>query len=123
MARLLNLPSHADARGRLTVAEPPLPFAPKRVFWITGAGGQQRGGHRHKLTEMLLVAVQGTIVVAVQSPHERREYPLTSPDQALYLAPEDWHALHFSDTGVLLVIASLPYDATDYILEPYANQP
>jgi len=121
MPCLLRLPSHADARGLLTVAQETLPFQPARVFWITGAGGSVRGGHRHRLTETVIVAVHGTVKVRVQTPTTSSVYLLDSPSTGLYLAPEDWHTMEFAASSVLLAIASRGYDPADYLSEPYRD--
>jgi hypothetical protein len=119
MAHLIHFPARVDDRGTLTVAEQDLPFAPARLFWITGADGQLRGGHRHKRTQMVLVAVHGEIQVDIQSPGDKSRQVLREPTSGLYLAPEDWHTLRFGPGAALLVIASLGYDPDDYIREPY----
>jgi hypothetical protein len=119
MPKLIELPHRADSRGVLTIAEEVLPFTPARVFWITGADGQTRGGHRHVRTEMVLVALQGEVTINVQTPSEHRSIPLASPTVGLHLFPEDWHTMTFGPSSILLVIASHGYDPIDYITEPY----
>jgi hypothetical protein len=123
MPYLIRFPSHADARGLLTVAQEALPFRPVRVFWITGAGEKSRGGHRHRLTETVLVAVHGTVSVRVQTPTTSSAYLLDAPSTGLYLAPEDWHTMAFGASSVLLAIASRVYDPADYLSEPYRDDP
>src|SRR4051794_36441014 len=59
-ARLVALPSFSDPRGSIVIAEhgAALPFVPLRVRWIHGvAAGATRGGHAHRRTEQLFVAV------------------------------------------------------------------
>ncbi len=123
MPRPFDLPCHADERGALTVAEDALPFRPVRVFWITGADGQTRGGHRHRRTELVLVAVAGRVVINVETPSSSGTFVLDAPHRALYLAPEDWHTMEFGKSAVLLVIASLGYDRQDYITERHRHDP
>ena len=44
---LLDLATFSDDRGSLTVLDNVLPFPIARSYWIYGADGQTRGGHRH----------------------------------------------------------------------------
>jgi hypothetical protein len=117
MARILTFENHADSRGLLTVAEKELPFVPVRAFWITGADGQDRGGHGHKVTHLVLVAIAGSITVSVTSKKGGR-FQLDTPTEGLHLEPEDWHTMEFGPGSALLALASHGYDANDYILTP-----
>ena len=119
MPKLLSLPTHTDSRGALTVLEHTLPFTVQRSYWIYHTQDQSRGGHRHRVTVQALVCVHGTLSVEVVRGSEHNTYRLDAPNQCLLLEPEDWHRMHhFSEDAVLLVFASHPYDADDYILEP-----
>lgn len=120
MPQWIEFDTHADRRGVLTVAEKALPFMPQRLFWITNADGQQRGGHGHVETHLVLVAVTGRITVTIHRPDGRVPFVLESPARGLHLFPEDWHTLEFSPGASLLAIASHPYDAADYITTPPA---
>ena len=59
----LLLPTFTDARGSLTVLEGKLPFAPVRTYWIYGADGHTRGGHRHRHSRQALVAINGSVSI------------------------------------------------------------
>ena len=54
---LFDLPTFRDARGALSVLDDALPFPVKRLYWVYGADGQSRGGHRHDKTRQVLGAV------------------------------------------------------------------
>lgn len=116
---LIDLPSHGDSRGSLTVLENALPFAVARMFWITGADGQTRGGHRHKVTRQALVAISGTVDVYMDDGTQSETILLDSPKKCLIVEPEDWHTMHFGPASVLLAMASHPYERLDYIEAPY----
>ena len=58
---LLHLPTFADPRGSLTVLEGSLPLVVIRSYWIYGADGQTRSGHRHTYTRQALVCVAGSV--------------------------------------------------------------
>ena len=117
--KVIDLPGHRDGRGQLVVMEQALPFVPRRVFWISGADGQLRGGHRHHVTRQALVAVAGRVEVAMHDRRHRETIVLDRPDQCLLVEPDDWHTMAFGPGAILLVLASSPYDRADYIDEDY----
>ncbi len=117
--QLLNLPTHTDGRGSLTVLEGVLPFPVVRSYWIYGADGQTRGGHRHRFTRQALVAVSGSVTIYMNDGVGEVRVELMHPGQCLLVEPKDWHTMTFTDGAVLLVMSSHPYDRSEYIDEPY----
>ncbi|CAN0617637.1 dTDP-6-deoxy-3,4-keto-hexulose isomerase [Burkholderia multivorans] len=117
--RVIQAKTFRDARGGLSVLDGTLPFEMKRVYWIYDCDAQLRGGHRHHITRQALIAVQGQVAVALDDGRHRAEVVLSSPDQCLIVEPDDWHTMRFGPGAVLLVIASEPFDADDYIDEGY----
>lgn len=117
--RVVTLPSVSDSRGQLTILQEAMPFEIQRAFWITGAGGQARGGHRHKATRQALVALAGEVDVFMADAEHEARILLDTPDSCLIVEPEDWHTMQFGQGSILLVLASLPYDPSDYITESY----
>lgn len=117
--KTLDLPAFADSRGRLTVMQKALPFEAKRVFWIDGADGQTRGGHRHHTTRQALVAIVGRVVVFMDDGRHQAEIVLDRPNICLLVEPDDWHTMAFGPGAILLVFASQPYDVKDYIDQRY----
>lgn len=119
MAHMIELPTHTDSRGSLTVLEKVLPFDIKRLYWIYDLSGETRGKHRHKETWQAMIALQGKCEVLVKHYEISETYVLDKPNHALILEPEDWHEMrHFAKKSILLLIASHEYDATDYVNEP-----
>lgn len=116
---ILNLPTFTDSRGSLTVLEGALPFDVVRTYWIYGAEGQTRGGHRHVHTRQALVAVSGTVSVYMDDGVISDIVELTHPGQCLLVEPKDWHTMTFGPASVLLVMSSHPYDRNEYIDMPY----
>lgn len=112
---LLNLPTFTDARGALTVLEGALPFQVVRTYWIYGADGQIRGGHRHLHTRQALMAVSGTVSIYMNDGVSAETIDLTHPGQCLLVEPKDWHTMTFGSGSVLLVMSSHPYDRSEYI--------
>ena len=119
----IHLPTFSDTRGALTVMENKLPFAVARSYWIYGADGQTRGGHRHTHTRQALVALSGEVHVYMNDGVVSETIGLTAPNQCLIVEPKDWHTMTFGAGGVLLVMSSHPYDRSEYIDTPYENTP
>ncbi|WP_114781445.1 sugar 3,4-ketoisomerase [Botryobacter ruber] len=94
-----------------------IPFQVKRVFWTYNTpAGVVRGRHAHKQTEQVLVALNGTIRVEVESgAGEAAVFVLDAPDKGLYLPPLHWTRIHISEGAVLLSLASTDYVEEDYI--------
>lgn len=118
-ARLVALPLITDLRGSLTFGEQgnPLPFSPQRYFVVFDVPGREiRGEHAHKELEQFLVCVHGSLSVVVDDGKRRAEVHLDSPAKGLYVPPLTWTVHYkYSPGAVLLVLASAPYDAEDYL--------
>ena len=121
MSYILDIPTFSDPRGNLSVLDEVVPYAIKRVYFITGAVGT-RGGHRHKKTIQGLISIAGECTIFINDGVEKKEVLLNDPRKLLILDPKDWHTMHsFSKNNVLLVISSEHYDRNDYIDEPYKD--
>lgn len=115
----LDLPTFGDSRGVLTVLDGALPFPIARVYWIYGAANQVRGGHRHHKTRQALIAITGKVTIYMNDGVICDNVILDTPSRCLLVEPKDWHTMTFDQDSVLLVIASHPYDRSDYIDTPY----
>jgi hypothetical protein len=116
---ILNLPTFADPRGALTVLEKVLPFEVVRSYWIYGADGHTRGGHRHTYTRQALVALGGKVTMYINDGVTEETIVLGHPSQCLLVEPKDWHTMTFSDGAILLVMSSHAYNRGEYIDTPY----
>lgn len=121
MAHIIDLTTHSDKRGSLTVIEKEIPFEIKRIFYIYGVDDSVRGGHRHKKTVQAAICVHGSCIVSCDNGKGQPEdFVLDHPNKCLLLEAEDWHTMHhFTPDAVLLVMASTPFEKDDYIFEPY----
>lgn len=122
MAKELLLRSHTDSRGELVAIQDECPFPIQRVFYIFKVPNKDitRGGHRHHKSRQLLIAVAGSCSVECDNGVERKTFELNTPRKALLVEAEDFHYMKkFSEDAVLLVLASEPYDKSDYIYEGY----
>ena len=116
---IIELPTFLDARGGLTVLDGALPFEIKRTYWIYGADGQVRGGHRHGKTRQALIAVTGAVSMYMNDGRRSETVVLNDPSHCLLVEPKDWHTMTFGPGSVLLVLSSEPYDRADYIDDKY----
>ena len=126
--RLIDLPTFTDARGALTVADAgegreggeggeELPFVPLRVRWIHGVPpAARRGGHAHRRTEQLFVALAGRVGLVADDGRTRRTLTLDSPARGLYTPPMTWvETAEFSPGAVCLLLSSTRFDEADYV--------
>lgn len=121
MAHLIALTTYSDSRGHLTVIEKEVPFTIKRIFYIYGVDHSQRAAHRHKTTIQALVCMNGSCKVECDNGKEKQTFVLDQKNKCLILQPEDWHIVdQFSSDCILMVMASTPFDESDYIFEPYS---
>ena len=115
----LMLPTFNDASGTLTVLDGALPFAAVRTYWIYGADGQTRGGHRHARTRQALISVNGSVSIYMNDGVTADTVVLDHPGKCLLVEPKDWHTMTFGPGSVLLVMSSHTYDRSEYIDSPY----
>jgi len=117
--RLIPAPTIHDMRGNLIARETGkgLPFPPTRCFTVFDVPSKEvRGAHAHRECEQFLVCLKGSAAVVCDDGERRQEFALTSPELGLYLPPMVWGIQYkYSADAVLLVFASHPYDAADYI--------
>ena len=117
--RLHYLHEVQDMRGDLCVAEfgRELPFVVRRSFLIYNVpNAEVRGEHAHRRCQQFLVAVKGSVRVRVDDGRGREEFILDHPRLGLHLPPMVWGTQYrYSHDGMLLVLASEPYDPADYI--------
>jgi UDP-2-acetamido-3-amino-2,3-dideoxy-glucuronate N-acetyltransferase len=114
-----QLPAFEDIRGRLVAAEmaEALPFVPARFFLVHAVPSSEvRGEHAHRRCEQFLVCVKGSVHVLVDDGSTRQEIILDRPEIGIHIKPLVWGTQYkYSADAVLLVFASHPYDADDYI--------
>jgi dTDP-4-dehydrorhamnose 3,5-epimerase-like enzyme len=123
MAYIIELRNFSDPRGVLNVAQNQIPFDIKRVYWIHGVPPDvRRGGHRHHRSSQALICLGGSCSIFNNDGEKEETFVLDASNKVLIIQPQDWHIMHsFSENATLLVLASTPYDLTDYIDTPYPN--
>ena len=117
--KIFDLTSFGDARGNLTVGQFPasLPFQAKRFFFISHVPpGSVRGKHAHFKCEQFLVAIRGSVKVALEAAGRREECILNSSRIGLLIPAMTWGEQYdYSEDCVLLVLASHEFEDGDYI--------
>lgn len=115
---MLWLPRFSDERGHLSVVEcgKDISFEVKRAYYLYGVpAGAVRGAHAHRTLQQLIVATSGSVEVTVDDGQHSDRYRLSRPDHGLHVGPGVWRSLeNFSPDAVCLVLASQPYDESDY---------
>ena len=110
---------HGDERGQLVALEEwrDIPFEIKRVYYMyETVNGVVRGRHAHKSLEQILICIHGTCKILLDNGSEKKVVPLEKPYEGLYISNDMWREMYdFSTDAVLLVLASQPYDESDYI--------
>ena len=109
----------ADARGALTVGEVPteVPFVPERYFVVFDVPTVElRGEHAHKQCQQFLICLHGSCRVLLDDGQQRCEVILDRPDMGIFMPAMIWGTQYlYSPDAVLLVLASRPYEAEDYL--------
>lgn len=118
-SRYVMFPTIAEPRGQLSFmeGESHIPFAIKRVFIIAGVPPDgRRGGHAHRSLGEVIIALTGSLEVSLDDADERAEVRLSRPDKGLYIPPMVWaEEGQFAPGTIVLVLASAPYDESDYV--------
>lgn len=116
--KMLDLPKISDPRGNLTFIESPqhIPFDIKRVYYLYDVpGGAERGGHAHKELQQLIIAMSGSFDIVLDDGVNKERIHLNRPYFGLYVNTMVWRELdNFSSGSVCMVLASIPYDESDY---------
>lgn len=108
-----------DLRGSLVSGEVArhIPFEPRRFFSVIQVPSKDvRGAHAHHRCKQFLVCQAGSVAVVIDDGHVREEVILADPQFGLYVPPLVWSVQYrYTRDAVLLVLASEPYEAQDYI--------
>jgi dTDP-4-dehydrorhamnose 3,5-epimerase-like enzyme len=122
MPKIFTLPVHSSTKGDLTVFENILPGSLKRIYYITNADGETRGGHRHVRAWQALICLQGSCDIYVETIDKKSVFNLDEPYKVLVLEPQDWNILeNLSDNAIILVVSNENYDPEDYIYPSYSD--
>lgn len=108
------MPVATDARGALSAIESgkDLPFEMRRVFFMYGTPeGVERGGHAHRDTQQVVLAISGRFKMDLSDGTATRTFDLHDRKLGLYMPPMTWTRLYdFSADAVGVVFADTHYD-------------
>jgi hypothetical protein len=117
-AYLIDLPAITDPRGDLTFLEGQrhVPFDIARVYYLYNVPvDAQRGGHAHRDLQQMIFALSGSFRILLDDGRRKAEVLLRNPRVGLYVNRLVWREMDlFSQGSVCMVIASNPYDESDY---------
>ena len=120
-ANLVELPVVTDPRGDLTFIEGEnhIPFLIRRVYYLYNVPvDAERGGHAHHELEQVVFALSGSFRIKIDNGSTKSEYWLSNPQKGLYINKLIWREMDcFSQGAVCMVLASHPYDESDYLRE------
>ncbi len=120
-ANLVDLPVVTDPRGDLTFIEGEnhIPFPIRRVYYLYNVPvDAERGGHAHHDLEQVVFALSGSFRIKIDNGSTKTEYWLNNPQKGLYINKLIWREMDsFSQGAVCMVLASRPYDESDYLRE------
>lgn len=115
---LITFPKIDDRRGNLTFIEggKHIPFDISRVYYLYDVpGGADRAGHAHKQLEQVIIAMSGSFDVTLDDGREKTSFHLNRSYCGLYVGKMMWREINnFSSGSVCLVLASMPFDESDY---------
>ncbi|XZE34040.1 sugar 3,4-ketoisomerase [Pirellulaceae bacterium SH501] len=116
---LFDIPRLADGRGELSFIQHPdhIPFLVSRAYFLYNVTeNASRGFHAHRKLQQAMIAVSGSVDIILDDGISREKVTLNRPDQCLLVGRRFWREMeNFSDRTVLLVLASCPYEESDYI--------
>ena len=116
---IIQLNKIHNRAGNITIVESNkhIPFDIKRLYYLYDIpGGENRGGHAHKILYQLIVCASGSFDVLLDDGSNKKIVKLNRPNYGLLIVPGIWRELlEFSSGAVCLVLASEKYDAADYI--------
>lgn len=117
----IALPQIHDPRGDLTFVEgrTHIPFDIARVYYLYNVPvDSQRGGHAHRQLQQVIFALSGSFCVRTDNGHDKAAFWLRDPRKGIYLSRMVWREIDsFSQGAVCMVLASHPYDESDYYRE------
>jgi dTDP-4-dehydrorhamnose 3,5-epimerase-like enzyme len=115
----IDVQSFGDARGNLGVSELGInpKFLTKRIYYLSDVPtNASRGMHGHKKLKQIFYAVTGSFQLTVTDGALTESVTLTALSHAYFVPEGLWRELNnFSSNCVCLVLASEPFDESDYI--------
>lgn len=101
--------------GVLDLSE--IPFAVKRIYWITNfVPGTIRGHHAHRTLRQAFLVLRGSVIFQISEGRKYFEVQLNEESDVLVIPPASWRTFSSNNQdSVLLVICDQTYEKSDYI--------
>jgi dTDP-4-dehydrorhamnose 3,5-epimerase-like enzyme len=117
----IDIPKVIDITGTLGVIEfgEQIDFEVKRVFFLRNISKEStRGFHSHKSLKQLIICLNGTLSLMLDSGIEVETISMSPDSPAVYVDGRVWREMHnFSDDAVLLVLCDREYRFDEVIRE------
>ncbi len=114
-----QLKTFTDERGSLTLIEGGIdvPFQIARAYWLHHvADGKTRGSHANRTSTQFLVAMTGSVDVALEDVNGKRTVHLDSNTEGVLVPPGTWNELsNFSEGAIVVVFSSQLYKPESYL--------
>jgi hypothetical protein len=110
-SRWIDFPPVVDPRGCLTAIESgrSIPFQINRVYMVHDVVAD-RGGHAHRDTEQVVLALAGSFHLKLSTPTEHKTFELDRLGRGVHIQPMTYIELSgFSPGAIALVLASTHY--------------
>ena len=108
-----NFPILRDITSELGVVElaKEFDFNVKRVFFLRHVvSGEERGFHSHKKLKQLIICLNGSFIIKLDSGKSVEEVLMKADDTCLYLDGRVWREMKsFSEDAVMLVLCDREY--------------
>jgi len=115
----IQLPTHTDDRGKLSVIEMKdyVEWPVKRVYYVTDVQAD-RGGHAVKGEKKMYVCMQGSMKARFHDGEAWHEFQLEGPNDAILLESMCWREFsEFSKGAVLMAISNMNYEPDQYMYD------
>ena len=117
--KIIELEKVHNRAGNLTVVQnlSSIPFSTERIYYLYDVPSDaERGGHGHIALYQLIIAASGSFTITLNDGNTTKSFMLNNPNKGLLIVPGIWRELsEFSSGSVCLVLASMKYEASDYI--------
>jgi hypothetical protein len=116
---IIELNKVHNRAGNLTIVQnhDAIPFSTERIYYLYDVPSDaERGGHGHIALYQLIIAASGSFTITLNDGNTTKSFMLNNPNKGLVIVPGIWRELsEFSSGSVCLVLASMKYEASDYI--------
>lgn len=106
-----------DSRGNLIAieGEQTIPFNIERIFYLNKVI-DDRGGHAHKDTDQVIIAIHGSFKVSLSDGYEKKIFEFNDSEKGLFVPKMIFTELfEFSSDAVCLVLTNTHYDMSKSI--------